>query len=159
MTTGTAPAYGVRICCTIEDDPREGITAWIDLEEVENQEDVQSLIDCLTGRADDPYPDSWIEDGTFEVVEVRGMGPRLAAICSDQNGPLVDSLTDLAAAIQMLEAEEVASFMTWAEGDGGDWWMPGHAHGVGGQLPEDVVLGFRCSPTVTQLRMHNTPAA
>ena len=140
----TAPTYGVLLCCTLEEDPREGNTVWIDLAEVEDGDHVQNLIDGLTGRADDPYPDTWNEEGTFEVVEVRGLGPRLSAIASDMDGPLVDSLADLAEVLQMLEPEEVAPFLTWAESDAGSWWLPGYG-GADWSIhpPEDVVFMFR----------------
>lgn len=141
-TTQGTPAHGVLIVCTFEDAPQEGQSAWIDLLDVENSEDIQYRIDVLTGRAADPYPETWNEDGTFEVQKVRGLGPRLSALASDVGGPLVETLVDLAAALNSLPSDQVEPFLAWAEGPGGTWWQPGYASDMGGQLPEDAVVMF-----------------
>ena len=141
-TTQSTPAQGVLIACTIEDAPQEGRAVWIDLLNVEDSEDIQYLIDTLTGRAADPYPETWNEDGTFEVRKVLGLGPRLSALASDEDGPLVETLADLAAALQSLPSDQVEPFLAWAEGDDGRWWLPGYASDMGGQLPEDAVFLF-----------------
>lgn len=140
--TISSPAYGILIRCALEDDPRQGQTDWINLLEVEDEDDIQSIIDCLTGKACDPYPDTWIDEGTFEVAEVRGLGPRLAAFACDEQGPLLDTLTDLATALQMLQPHEVAPFLAWAETEG-SYWLPGYASDIGGQTPEDAVEMYR----------------
>lgn len=138
----TAPAHGVLIACTIEDAPQEGATAWINLLEVEDSEAIQDLIDALTGRAADPYPEAWIDADTFEVREIRGLGARLSSLARDAEGPLIGTLADLAAALQNLSPDQVEPFLAWAEGPDGDWWQPGYASGMGGHLPEDAVLLF-----------------
>jgi hypothetical protein len=138
-----ALTQGVLIVCTIEDAPQEGAAVWINLLEVEDSEDIQNRIDALTGRAVDPYPETWNEYGTFEVQEVRGLGPRLSALASDAGGPLlVETLADLAEAIQSLPSDQVEDFLAWAEGPDGTWWLPGYASNMGGQLPADAVLCF-----------------
>jgi hypothetical protein len=133
-----APTYGVLIRCVLEEDPNEGRTVWLDLKEVEDEEHIQFEIDCITGRTNDPYPESWINEGTFEVAQISGLGPRLAAIASDADGPLIESLADLATALQMLKPEEVAPFLAWAESSG-DSWLPGY----GIHPPEDAVEMYR----------------
>ena len=144
LSPNPAPAHGVLIACTIEDTPQEGATVWIDLLEVGDSENIQDLIDTLTGRAADPYPETWIEEGTFEVREARGLGPRLSALARDTEGPIIDTLADLAAALQSLPPDQMEPFLAWAEGPGGEWWLPGYMR-VGGQLPEDAVLLFSCT--------------
>jgi hypothetical protein len=136
-----SPTHGVLIVCTIEDE-REGSAGWINLLEVEDSGDIQSRIDALTGRDADPYPETWIDDGTFEVRKVLGLGPRLSALASDADGPLVETLADLAEAIQSLPSDQVEDFLAWAEGPDGTWWQPGYASDMGGQLPADAVLCF-----------------
>jgi len=142
-----SPAYGVLIECVMEDDPRYGSTSWIDLLTVETSEDIQEIIDSTTGRDQDPYPDSWNEEGTFEVSEVRGLGPRLSAYAKDVVGPFVDTLTALATALQILSPEQRGSFLAWAELSS---WPPGYLPDTGGHTSGDVVEQFLCetvSPT------------
>lgn len=150
-TTQGTPAHGVLIVCTIEDALQEGQSAWIDLLDVENCEDIQYRIDVLTGRAADPYPETWIEDGTFEVRKVLGLGPRLSALASDVGGPLVETLSDLAVALNSLPSDQVEPFLAWAEGPGGTWWLPGYASDMGGQLPEDAVAMFTLTTEIERV--------
>ena len=141
------PTYGVLIECVIEDDDRYGLTSWIDLEEIETSEDAQQVIDFVTGKDQDPYPDSWIDEGTFRVSHVRGLPPRLSAYATDDGGPLADTLADLATALRMLSAEQKGPFLTWADSG---YWQPGYLPDTGGHTSGDVVEQFLCeivSPT------------
>lgn len=136
-----APTYGVLIRCTIENSHREGRMAWIDLEELEDEEHADFLVGQLTGKTDDPYPDSWHDEGTFEVERTQGLGRRLACLASDAEMPglVMQTWADLAAAIQELELVEIAPFLAWADEE--DSWLPGY----GVHPPCDAVLWFRCS--------------
>lgn len=137
----SAPAYGVQIICTYEDSPRYGRTAWIDFEDLEDEEQADLVIGELTGRSNAPYPDSWIDDGTYEVNAVYGLGPRLAAMASDDEmqGLMLQTWVDLAIAIQQLDEWEVAPFLAWADTDHS--WLPGYDEM---RPPDDAVLWFRC---------------
>ena len=138
------PAFGVLFRCITENDPRCGNEAWIDLEQLEDEDHAEYLIGNVTGKSFDPYPDAWNDEGTFEVAEVRGLGPRLAALATDAEGPFSAVLADLATAIQELEPHQQVSFLAWAESSDGSWWLPGHSE-YGGQLPEDALLMWSLS--------------
>ena len=132
------PRYGIRIQNVLEDSRRVGQSEWIDLLTVEDQLDIEDVVDALTGRAEDPYPERWNNEGTFEVVEVRGLGPRLAAMARDVDGPFAETIADLAWALQRLPGSLQVEFLAWAECDSGNWWLPGHeVHPA-----EDAVLMF-----------------
>ena len=133
------PIYGVLIECVIEDDDRYGLTSWIDLEEIETSEDAQQVIDFVTGKDQDSYPDNWNDEGTFRVSQVRGLPPRLSAYAQDDGGPLTDTLADLAAALKMLSPEQKGPFLIWA--DSGHW-PPGYLPDTGGHTSGDVVEQF-----------------
>lgn len=119
------PDHGVLVTCTLEDEPCDGRTTWIDLLEVENSDHVEDLIDQLTGRDDAQYPGSWNTEGTFAVTSTRGLGPYLSALASDTEGSWSETLADLAAALQSLEPAEHAAFLAWVEEGGSTQWMPG----------------------------------
>ncbi len=132
------PRYGIRIQNVLEVSRRFQQSEWIDLLTTEDQFDVEDRLDLLTGRAESLYPENWSPDGTFEVVEVRGLGPRLASMARDVDGPFAETISDLAWALQHLPESLRADFLAWAEGDSGNWWLPGYeAH-----LAEDAVLMF-----------------
>lgn len=59
---------------------------------------------------------------------------------------MVNSLADIAEALQLLAPEEMAPFLAWAESEEGAWWLPGYG-GADWSIhpPEDAVLWFRCS--------------
>lgn len=135
------PTYGVLIECVIEDDDRCGFSSWIDLEQIAASEDVQEVLNCVTGKDQDPHPDTWNEEGTFVVSQVRGLPPRLSAYAEDVGGPFVDTLCDLAAALRMLSPEQKEPFLAWA--DSGSW-QPGYLPDTGGHTSEDMVDLFLC---------------
>lgn len=135
------PDHGVLVTCTLEEGPCHGRTTWIDLLAVASADQVEDLIDQLTGRGDDPYPDSWITEGTFAVVSTRGLGPHLSALASDTDGPWSETLADLADALKLLEPSEYAAFHAWVEEGGSTHWLPGY----GAHYVEDVLEWFRLS--------------
>lgn len=154
------PTYGVLIKCEIEDpdddtfriedDCRYGLTSWIDLEEIETSEDVQQVINSLTGKDQNVYQDAWNEEGTFSVLQVRGLPPRLSAYAKGVDGPFVDTLADLATALQMLSPEKKGPFLIWADKSN---WLPGYLPDTGGHTSEDVVWQFLCEtdpPSLSQ---------
>jgi len=135
------PDHGVLVTCTLEESPCHGRTTWIDLLEVESADQVEDLIDQLTGRGDASYPDSWITEGTFAAVSTRGLGPHLSALASDTDGPWSETLADLADALQPLKPAERAAFLAWVEEGGSTHWLPGcETHYV-----EDVLKRFQLS--------------
>lgn len=118
--TSEIPEHGVQIECTLEDEPRFGHKAWINIEEVKDEEHVQFLIDSLTGRNLDPYPDSWNEEGTFKVIARNGLG----VLAEHEDGNFVGSIDALISVVDALDRSELPVFVEWAQSSG-HWWQPG----------------------------------
>lgn len=140
------PAIGVLIACALEEDQQQTRRVWIDLQAVSDAQQISDQIDQVTGKAADPHPHAWIDEGTYAVEAVRGLGPRLSALSREDADPglLSQTLADLAAALQMLEPQEVAPFLAWAESEAGAWWLPGYGGADwSAHPPEDVVCSFR----------------
>ena len=100
------PLFGIKIKNIIEDDPKYGKSAWINLFDVEDLEHINFLIDEVTGKVDALYPDAWNDEGTFDVVETCGLPPGLVAkghaMVHLVGGPkmFLEIITNLASALQ-----------------------------------------------------------
>jgi hypothetical protein len=103
------PLFGIKIENTLEDDPKEGKTAWIDLLEIEDLDHTNYLVDVVTGKADVFCTEGWNSAGTFDIIETCGLPPRFVAkwriIIEEVDGPerFLEAITEIGLALQILQ--------------------------------------------------------
>ena len=139
--------------CNWEDNPREGQEIMIDLGKLDHpglvQDELYEFAELIEYPSD---KNEGIPDCSnyyhFDVVKTCGLGPRLTALVSDIEGPILGALEDLVCALLNLPKFLWVAFFKWAESEKGNWWLPGY----GVHQPEDAVLLFWSSCSSKNLR-------
>ena len=129
--------------CNLEDDPREGKEIVIDLGDLEHpclaRDELYEFSECTEHFSDDPErPPELVCEYHFDIVNVRGLGSRLATLVSDLEGPALGTLEDLVSVLLCLPEFLWIAFFKWAESEEAHWWLPGY----GVHAPEDAVFSF-----------------
>ena len=139
--------------CNLEGHFSEGKAIMIDLGELDHpclvQDELYEFSEIIEFPSDNPEKAPEIVcEYHFDVVETRGLGPRITALASDVEGPALGTLEDLVSVLLELPGYLWKAFFEWAETEEGDWWLPGY----GVHKPEDAVFFFWSTCSSKQLK-------